>query len=95
MSQVLEKMKEFTVSHSLYVTNKIIFFNFVHILFNCLSVHDVVLFLGESQESKGLFQFMKKTKTVRHKPEGEGIYLDDLNLKEMDPEVAKLYFPKR
>lgn len=50
---------------------------------------------GESQESKGLFQFMKKTKTVRHKPEGEGIYLDDLNLKEMDPEVAKLYFPKR
>lgn len=53
------------------------------------------LFLGESQESKGLFQFMKKTKTVRHKPEGEGIYLDDLNLEEMDPEVAKLYFPKR
>nr|XP_022310226.1 phosphatidate phosphatase LPIN3-like isoform X2 [Crassostrea virginica] len=50
---------------------------------------------GESQESKGLFQFMKKTKTVRHKPEGEGIYLDDLNLEEMDPEVAKLYFPKR
>lgn len=55
----------------------------------------MVLFVGESQESKGLFQFMKKTKTVRHKPEGEGIYLDDLNLKEMDPEVAKLYFPKR
>ncbi|XP_061179306.1 phosphatidate phosphatase LPIN2-like [Saccostrea echinata] len=50
---------------------------------------------GESQESKSLFQFMKKTKAVRHKPEGEGIYLDDLNLEEMDPEVAKLYFPKR
>ena len=55
----------------------------------------ILYFLGESQESKGLFQFMKKTKTVRHKPEGEGIYLDDLNLEEMDPEVAKLYFPKR
>lgn len=55
----------------------------------------LLYFLGESQESKGLFQFMKKTKTVRHKPEGEGIYLDDLNLEEMDPEVAKLYFPKR
>ncbi|XP_048727886.2 phosphatidate phosphatase LPIN2-like isoform X2 [Ostrea edulis] len=50
---------------------------------------------GESQENKGLFKFMKKTKAVRHKPEGEGIYLDDLNLEEMDPEVAKLYFPKR
>lgn len=45
--------------------------------------------------SGGLFQFMRKTKNVRHKPEGEGIYLDDLNLDEMDPAVAKLYFPKR
>ncbi|KAJ8322304.1 hypothetical protein KUTeg_000775 [Tegillarca granosa] len=45
--------------------------------------------------SGGLFQFMRKTKNVRHKPEGEGIYLDDLNLEEMDPAVAKLYFPKR
>ena len=45
--------------------------------------------------SGGLFQFMRKTKNVRHKPEEEGIYLDDLNIKDMDPEVAKLYFPKR
>lgn len=55
---------------------------------------------GITQEEKaaasgGLFQFMRKTKNVRHKPEEEGIYLDDLNIKDMDPEVAKLYFPKR
>ncbi|KAL3892441.1 hypothetical protein ACJMK2_004647 [Sinanodonta woodiana] len=43
----------------------------------------------------GLFHFMRQTKNVRHRPEKEGIYLDDLNLEEMDPEVAKLYFPKR
>ncbi|KAK3088821.1 hypothetical protein FSP39_024180 [Pinctada imbricata] len=49
----------------------------------------------EQQSSNSLFQFMKKTKKVRHKPEVEGIYLDDLNLEEMDPEVAKLYFPKK
>lgn len=45
--------------------------------------------------SGGLFQFMRKTKNVRHKPEEEGIYLDDLNIQDMDPETAKLYFPKR
>lgn len=45
--------------------------------------------------SGGLFQFMRKTKNVRHKPEEEGIYLDDLNIEDMDPETAKLYFPKR
>ncbi|XP_033730774.1 phosphatidate phosphatase LPIN1-like, partial [Pecten maximus] len=48
-----------------------------------------------AETSGGLFQFMRKTKAVRHKPEEEGIYLDDLKLEEMDPEVAKLYFPKR
>ncbi|XP_069106044.1 phosphatidate phosphatase LPIN2-like isoform X2 [Argopecten irradians] len=48
-----------------------------------------------NETSGGLFQFMRKTKAVRHKPEEEGIYLDDLKLEEMDPEVAKLYFPKR
>lgn len=34
---------------------------------------------------------MRKTKKIRHRPEEEGIYLDDLNLNEMDPEVAALY----
>ncbi len=34
---------------------------------------------------------MRKTKKIRHMPEKEGIYLDDLNLGEMDPEVAQLY----
>lgn len=43
----------------------------------------------------GLFQFMRQTKNVRHKPEEEGIYLDDLNLADMDEKTAKLYFPKR
>jgi len=38
---------------------------------------------------------MRDTKTIRHKPEEGGIYLDDLNLQDMDPEVAALYFPKR
>ncbi|XP_052097094.1 phosphatidate phosphatase LPIN1-like isoform X1 [Mytilus californianus] len=53
------------------------------------------LILDNKQSSSGLFQFMKSTRNVRHKPELEGIYLDDLNLDEMSPEVAKLYFPKR
>ena len=39
----------------------------------------------------GLFQFMRKTKKLRHQPETEGIYLDELKLDEMDPEVAALY----
>ena len=49
----------------------------------------------KKKSSSGLFQFMKTTRNVRHKPELEGIYLDDLNLEEMSPDVAKLYFPKR
>ena len=34
---------------------------------------------------------MRKTKKLRHQPEMEGIYLDELKLDEMDPEVAALY----
>ncbi|XP_052763663.1 phosphatidate phosphatase LPIN3-like isoform X1 [Mya arenaria] len=49
----------------------------------------------KNKQSGGLFHFMRKTKNVRHKPEAEGIYLDDLNLNNMDEETAKLYFPKR
>ncbi|XP_064651749.1 phosphatidate phosphatase LPIN2-like isoform X2 [Lineus longissimus] len=45
----------------------------------------------ERESTGGLFQFMRKTKKIRHNPEHEGIYLDDLNLEEMDPEVAALY----
>ena len=41
--------------------------------------------------SGGLFNFMRKTKKMRHQPAQEGIYLDDLNLDQMDPEVAALY----
>ncbi|PSN31896.1 hypothetical protein C0J52_21201 [Blattella germanica] len=41
----------------------------------------------------GMFSFMKKTKRFRHNPESEGIYLSDLNVDELDPEVAALYFP--
>lgn len=50
---------------------------------------------NKQASSTGLFQFMKTTRSVRHKPELEGIYLDDLNLDEMSPDIAKLYFPKR
>lgn len=39
----------------------------------------------------GLLSFMRKTRKARHQPEQEGIYLDDLNLEQMDPEVAALY----
>ncbi len=45
----------------------------------------------ENKPSGGLFQFMRMTKKIRHQPEQGGIYLDDLNLDEMDPEVAQLY----
>ncbi len=38
-----------------------------------------------------MFQFMRKTKKIRHQPEQGGIYLDDLNMDEMDPEIAQLY----
>ncbi|XP_069165204.1 phosphatidate phosphatase LPIN3 isoform X2 [Procambarus clarkii] len=41
-----------------------------------------------------MFSFMRATKKARHNPESEGIYLDDLNLDELDPEVAALYFPR-
>ncbi|XP_037080656.1 phosphatidate phosphatase LPIN1-like isoform X2 [Pollicipes pollicipes] len=42
----------------------------------------------------GMFSFMRKTKKARHNPVSEGIYLDDLNLESLDPEVAALYFPR-
>lgn len=45
----------------------------------------------EEKPSGGLFQFMRKTKKLRHQPQEEGIYLDDLDLASMDPEVAALY----
>ncbi|ELT87039.1 hypothetical protein CAPTEDRAFT_223314 [Capitella teleta] len=48
---------------------------------------------AEEASSGGLLSFMRKTKKVRHQPEQEGIYLEDLNLDEMDPEVAALYLP--
>lgn len=45
-------------------------------------------------EATGLWSFMRSTRKLRHKPQEGGIYLDDLNAEEMDPEVAALYFPK-
>lgn len=42
----------------------------------------------------GMLNFMRTTKKMRHAPESEGIFLDDLNPDELDPEVAALYFPK-
>ena len=51
----------------------------------------LVILADEMKAAGGLFNFMRKTKKVRHQPEQEGIYLDDLNLEEMDPEVAALY----
>ena len=41
-----------------------------------------------------MFSFMRATKKARHNPRSEGIYLEDLNLEELDPEVAALYFPR-
>lgn len=41
-----------------------------------------------------MLRFMRVTKKARHNPESEGIYLEDLNLEELDPEVAALYFPR-
>ncbi|KAK3863213.1 hypothetical protein Pcinc_030987 [Petrolisthes cinctipes] len=41
-----------------------------------------------------MLRFMRVTKKARHNPESEGIYLADLNLEELDPEVAALYFPR-
>lgn len=51
------------------------------------------MFIADA-EASGLWSFMRSTKKLRHKPEQGGIYLDDLNVQEMDPEVAALYFPK-
>ena len=47
--------------------------------------------VGVEGEQGGLFTFMRQTKKMRHQPDKEGIYLDDLNLDEMDPEIAALY----
>lgn len=46
------------------------------------------------EESTQFWSFMRSTKSLRHQPEKGGIYLDDINLEEMKPEVAALYFPK-
>ena len=54
-------------------------------------LHQLVL-CTIADEASGLWSFMKLTKKVRHKPEEEGLYLDDINVKEMDPELAALYF---
>ena len=42
----------------------------------------------------GMLSFMRATKKARHNPQAEGIYLEDLNVADLDPEVAALYFPK-
>ncbi|XP_067142408.1 phosphatidate phosphatase LPIN1 [Centruroides vittatus] len=42
----------------------------------------------------GMWNFMRSTKKLRHMPESEGIYLDDLNFNDLDPEIAALYLPK-
>ena len=49
------------------------------------------MIVGVEGEQGGLFTFMRQTKKMRHQPDKEGIYLDDLNLDEMDPEIAALY----
>ena len=46
-----------------------------------ISIYPMFPFTDEkAAASGGLFQFMRKTKNMRHKPEEEGIYLDDLNI---------------
>ena len=46
-----------------------------------VSIYPMFHFSDEkAAASGGLFQFMRKTKNMRHKPEEEGIYLDDLNM---------------
>ncbi|XP_006821036.1 phosphatidate phosphatase LPIN2-like [Saccoglossus kowalevskii] len=52
----------------------------------------------EAKQNKSMlgsmFQFMRRTKKIRHSQSIEGgIYLEDIN-DELDPEVAALYFPK-
>lgn len=48
----------------------------------------------EAQRSMlhNMLGFMKKTKHIRHNSQ-EGVYLSDLNLEELEPEMAALYFP--
>ncbi|XP_046671825.1 phosphatidate phosphatase LPIN3 isoform X2 [Homalodisca vitripennis] len=51
----------------------------------------------EAQRSMlhNMLGFMKKTKHIRHNPSQaqDGIYLSDINVEDLDPEVAALYFP--
>ncbi|XP_076306725.1 phosphatidate phosphatase LPIN [Tachypleus tridentatus] len=42
----------------------------------------------------GMLNFMRTKKQMHHKPESEGIYLDDLNPDNLNPEVAALYLSK-
>lgn len=42
----------------------------------------------------GVLNFMKPTKKEEAATAKEGIFLDDLDPRELDPEVAALYFPK-
>lgn len=39
-----------------------------------------------------LMGFMKRTKHMRHSPQSEGIYLSDLNVDDLEPHIAQLYF---
>lgn len=42
----------------------------------------------------GMFSFMNRNKSGGgDDPNASGVYLDDLNVENMDPEVAALYFP--
>ncbi|KAF2349469.1 Lipin middle domain, partial [Trinorchestia longiramus] len=52
--------------------------------------------IEEAQRSMfgGMLSFMRATKKARHNPQSEGIYLEELNPDDLDPEVAALYFPK-
>ncbi|KAL1453622.1 hypothetical protein WDU94_009949 [Cyamophila willieti] len=39
-----------------------------------------------------LMGFMKRTKHMRHSPQSEGVYLSDLNVDDLEPHIAELYF---
>lgn len=39
-----------------------------------------------------LMGFMKRTKHMRNSPQSEGMYLSDLNVDELEPHIAQLYF---
>ena len=46
-----------------------------------ISIYPMFPFTDEKAAALGgLFQFMRKTKNMGHKPEEEGIYHDDLNI---------------